>query len=131
VEKLKSNGRSIDLILVEGVPHSKVKELYDKADLAIDQLLCGWYGVFALEMMALGKPAVCYIREEDLAFIPTSMRTELPIISANPDSIYDVLEKAFNLRNELRLIGEKSRAYVEHWHDPLVVAQRTKEIYDG
>jgi glycosyltransferase involved in cell wall biosynthesis len=131
VERLKAKYKDIELILVEGVPHAKVQEVYRKADLAIDQLLLGWYGGFAVEMMALGKPVVCYIREEDLNFIPEQMRNNLPIINANPDTIYNVLAGLVEERDKLHSIGEQSRAYVEMWHDPMKIAKRTKEVYES
>jgi glycosyltransferase involved in cell wall biosynthesis len=131
VERLKGRYKDIELILVEGVPHAKVKDLYRKADLAIDQLLGGWYGGFAVEAMALGKPVVCYIREEDLIFVPGQMKEDLPIVNANPSTIYDVLVGLVEERNKLPSIGEKSRAYVERWHDPMKIAARTKEAYES
>jgi glycosyltransferase involved in cell wall biosynthesis len=131
IERLEGRYRDIELILVEGVSHAKVKDLYRKADLVIDQLLGGWYGGFAVEAMALGKPVVCYIREGDLVFIPGQMKEDLPIVNANPSTIYDVLVGLVEERNKLPTIGEKSRAYVERWHDPMKIAARTKEAYES
>jgi glycosyltransferase involved in cell wall biosynthesis len=130
VNKLKQT-HDIDLVLVEQIPHDKVKELYQQADLAIDQLLCGWYGGFAVEMMALGKPVVCYIRQEDLSFLPAQMKHDMPIINADPHNIYEVLLNAVEERGTLALIGEKGRAFVERWHDPIKIARRTKEVYES
>jgi len=50
--------------------------LSETADLLVDQLLTGWYGAVAVEMMALGKPVVCYLREDDLKFIDSRMRAD-------------------------------------------------------
>jgi len=131
IDRLKDKYKNVVLMLVEGVPHGKVKELYAQADLAIDQLLVGWYGGFAVEMMALGKPVVCYIREEDLKFIPGQMKDDLPIVNANTDTIYEVLSRLVEQQDQLHLIGERSRAYVERWHDPMKIALRTKEVYES
>ena len=130
-EKLKRRYKDVELLLVEGVPHSKVRELYAQADVAIDQLLCGWYGGVAVEMMALGKPVVCYIREEDLKFIPSQMKDDLPLVNANPNTIYEVLSRLVEQQDQLHLIGERSRAYVERWHDPMKIAERMKEAYES
>lgn len=131
VERLKSEYKNVEMMLVENIPHNKVRELYQKADLAIDQLLVGWYGGFAVEMMALGKPVVCYIREDDLKFIPAQMRKDLPIINANPSNIYEVLEQLIEEPEKLTLIGGQGRAYVERWHDPMRIADRMKEVYES
>lgn len=131
VERLRHTYDDIELLLVEGIPHDHTLELYKKADLVVDQLLIGWYGGLAVEAMALGKPVVCYIREEDLKFIPTEMRKDLPIVNANPKNIYEVLMKLVEERDGLPLLGKQSRAYVEKWHDPMRVASRTKEVYES
>jgi hypothetical protein len=131
IVKLKEGGLDVDFIEVENVPHERVREIYEKADLAVDQLLIGWYGGFAVEMMALGKPVICYIREEDLKFIPLEMAGDLPLINADPDTIYDVLKRVIAERGSLRAIGERSRSYVERWHDPLKIAEITKAAYES
>jgi len=131
VERLRDKYKHVELMLVENIPHSKVQELYRQADLAVDQLLIGWYGGLAVEVMALGKPVVCYIREEDLKFIPPRMKKDLPIINANPDNIFEVLKGLVEDREKLNLIGEQSRAYVERYHDPMRIAERMKEVYES
>ena len=35
------------------------------ADLVVDQLVLGWYGAVAVEAMALGRPVLAYIREDE------------------------------------------------------------------
>ena len=97
----------------------------------VDQLLCGWYGGLAVELMALGKPVICYIREADLQFIPAEMRQELPLINATPGTIYDVLKEWLTVRRDrLPQVGRQSRDYVETWHDPLKIAARLKDDYE-
>ena len=62
LERLKTRF-DFELILVEKKTHEEALALYRSADIAIDQVLAGWYGGFAVEMMAMGKPVACYIRE--------------------------------------------------------------------
>ncbi len=131
LEKLKNKHKIVELVLVENIPHDRVRELYSQADLAIDQLLLGWYGVFSVEIMALGRPVVCYIREEDLKYVPAEMRQDMPIINANPSNLFDTLEQVLEERHKLEAIGERSRAYVEKWHDPMKTAQRMKKVYES
>lgn len=132
VERLKAETElDFEFVLVEGLSHKEARRLYERADLLIDQLLCGWYGGLAVELMALGKPVICYIRDEDLKFIPARMREELPIINAGATTIYEVLREWLTARKgELPLVGTRSRAYVENWHDPLKIAARLKGDYE-
>jgi glycosyltransferase involved in cell wall biosynthesis len=132
VERLTAEGVRFEFQLLTGLlPHDEARAAYERADLLVDQLLVGWYGGLAVELMALGKPVVCYLREEDLAFLPAEMRAELPIIRADPLSLYSVL-KAWLTSGPARLheAGDESRAYVERWHDPLRIAGRLKEDYE-
>jgi glycosyltransferase involved in cell wall biosynthesis len=48
----------VDLDLVEGLRHDEARRRYEQADLVVDQLNAGWYGILALEAMALGKPVL-------------------------------------------------------------------------
>lgn len=132
VERLKKEGIPFTFFLVEGISNAEARKLYQKADLLIDQLLCGWYGGVAVEFMAMGKPVICYIRQGDLQFIPEEMRDELPIINANPNSIYEVLREYLTYRKkDLPEIGKRSRKFVEKWHDPLKIAGALKKEYEA
>jgi len=130
LDSLKIEGYKFDLILVEGVSNSEAKKMYQSADILVDQLFAGWYGGLAVELMALGKPVVVYIRDTDLKFIPTEMANDLPFIRANPTNIKDVLKTIINKpRHELISTGRKSRAFVEKWHDPMKIALEIKNDY--
>lgn len=131
VKRLKSEGIRLEFVLVEGVSHAEAMRLYADADLLVDQLLVGWYGGLGLELMALGKPVVCYVREEDLSFIEPEMRSQLPVIRAEPGTIYGVLKECLtSRRHKLAELGALSRTYVERWHDPLRIAASLKEAYE-
>ncbi len=132
ISRLKKEGVALDLILVEGLSHKDARSVYERADLLIDQLLCGWYGGLAVEFMALGKPVICYIRNGDLKFIPEDMRRDLPIINATPATLYSVVKDWLTVRkHELPEVGRRSRAYVDKWHDPLKIAARLKKEYEA
>jgi hypothetical protein len=130
VERLRKEHIRFEFELIENLSHTEARTLYDRADLLVDQLLIGWYGGLAVELMALGKPVVCYLREDDLAFIPPAMRKDLPIIPASPHDIYEVLKRMLTVpRVELQKIGQRSRAFVEEWHDPIKVVQHVISDY--
>jgi hypothetical protein len=131
VNRLKGEGILFDFVLVEGKSNADARLLYEQADLVIDQLLAGWYGGFAVEVMALGKPVISYLRRSDLVFIPPKMLEELPIIEANPTNIYSVLLEWLTIRaDELIIRGTMSRKYVENWHDPAIIASKIKADYE-
>ena len=54
----------VDLRIVEGLRHDEALALYRGADIVIDQLNAGWYGVLAIECLALGKPVLTFLHDE-------------------------------------------------------------------
>lgn len=134
LQKLKARYREkIDIILVEHVPNREALQIYAEADLVIDQILIGWYGGFAVEMMKMGKPVMAFIREEDLKMIPEKMALECrqAIINVDPGNLYERL--CFLLESPETLKGYREAAldYVHHWHDPVYVAGITKSVYES
>lgn len=128
LEKLKSR-YDFELILVEKKTHEEALALYRSADIAIDQVLAGWYGGFAVEMMAMGKPVACYIREQDLKFVPDAMKDDMPILRIDPGNLVDDLAAILERRSQWRNDGEKSRRYVERWHNPDYIARAMLDSY--
>lgn len=129
----KRYGDRMEVILVENLPQAKARQVYAEADLAIDQILIGWYGGFAVEMMKMGKPVMSFIREEDLKFIPEKMAQECrqAIIHVDPGNLYEKL--CFLLENPsvLKKYREAALEYVYRWHDPVYVAGITKTVYES
>jgi hypothetical protein len=118
----------LNFILIEDLKNKEAKEKYKNIDIFIDQLFAGWYGGVAVEVMALGKPVISYIREKDLIYVPKKMRDQLPIINTSPKTVYSTLEKILNTpRNQILYLGKKSRTYVEKWHNPKKIAKRIKK----
>jgi len=127
VENLIEKGFNFEFVLVEGLSNVAAKEKYKTIDVLVDQLFAGWYGGLALEVMALGKPVIVYIREEDLKFIPEGMKADLPFFKTTPDNIELTIKYVLELpRQNLLEIAKKSRDFVERWHDPLKIAERIK-----
>ena len=131
VNRLKAEGVEFDFSLVEQLSNADARKVLEEADLVVDQLLVGWYGGLAVECMALGKPVICYLRDDDLRFVNAEMHDQLPIIRADPDTVYDVLKKYVTAgRAQLAEIGSRGRSYVERWHDSSQIARRLRDDYE-
>ena len=131
VERLLAEGAAFDFELVENMSNAEARQRYERAHLLVDQLLAGWYGGLAVELMALGKPVLSYIRSGDLGFIPDAMREQMPIVGATPDTVYAVLKDWLSRpMAEWRERGLAGRRYVEAWHDPLKIAARLRCDYE-
>lgn len=130
VDKLSVRYNNFEVVYIENVDNMTATSIMRSCDIILDQLLVGWYGGVAVEAMKLGKPVIAYIRESDLVYIPKSMRRELPIINANPDTILSVLENILENPSTLSEISIKSLDYVNKYHDPFKIAKKVLEIYD-
>ncbi|MGS0972992.1 MAG: hypothetical protein ACVCEJ_07155 [Candidatus Izemoplasmataceae bacterium] len=124
INKLKLNYQ-IDFILVEGISNIEAKNIYKTADIIVDQLIVGTYGMLAIESMAYGKPTVCYMRQDLLDFYEEPP----PVYSANIYNIYGKLERLV-MDYELRyILGKAGRKYVEKYHDAYDLAIKSIAIY--
>ena len=131
LEQLGAEGYEFELELVEGIPNDQARRKYEQIDVLIDQLHAGWYGGLAVEAMALGKPVMVYIREEDLQFIPPEMKAELPFIRVTMETVKGDLRQLIRMaREDLYALAQRSRRYVERWHDPLRISEEIKLDYE-
>jgi hypothetical protein len=128
VERLQKRW-PIELLLVRGLPHAEAVPLYRRADFVIDQVLAGWYGAFAVEAMALGKPVGCYLRPADLEHVPPAMRAELPLLRLRPHTLEDDLEALLRRRRDWPAWGRRARAFVLRWHNPRRIAAAMIRAY--
>lgn len=123
-DKLKEEGLEFDVKLLGNMPFDQAMEWYKKCDILVDQIHVGWYGVLAMELMAMGKPVAVYMRP-DLANTPE----DVPIHNINKDNIVDRLRELildFNLRQNLSARG---RDYIGSVSDESVVIPKLIDIY--
>jgi glycosyltransferase involved in cell wall biosynthesis len=119
----------VDLEIVEGLPHDEARRHYEDADIVVDQLNAGWYGLFAIEAMALGKPVVTFLHDEAVARTEEAFGTRVPVVSATADTLVERLRPLVESAEERRRVGAEGRAYVEQVHDADRVVDRLLEIY--
>ena len=125
VAQLQSEGMKIELVLIEKVPFHEVKAMYARADIGIDQMLYGWHGKVSLELMAMGRPVICYL-DEDLV---TRYRPDLPIVNANPRDLVEKLRWLCADGAARERISREGIDYVRRYHDTERVIDQCLEIY--
>jgi glycosyltransferase involved in cell wall biosynthesis len=119
----------LDLDVVEGLPHDEARRRYERADIVVDQLNAGWYGLFAIEAMALGKPVLTFLHDEAVRRTEEAFGVRVPIVSATKDTLADRLRELAAGPDERRRLGAEGRAYVERVHDVDRNADRLLAIY--
>jgi glycosyltransferase involved in cell wall biosynthesis len=119
----------VDLEIVEGLDHREAFERYRRADVIVDQLNAGWYGVFAIEAMALGKPVVTFLHDEAVRRTEEAFGLEVPIVNATRETLVDALRPLVESGGERQRVGAASRAYAEEVHDLERMTDRLLALY--
>jgi hypothetical protein len=130
VDELRAEGVHVELVILERVPNSEVQKVMATVDVVADQLIIGWYAMFALEAMAMGLPVLCYIREDlERLYVTAGLLEsgELPLVKCAPESVKDVIRGLVEDRARLAAIGAASRAFVERHHSLETVGA----VFDG
>jgi hypothetical protein len=130
VQNLRSKGVKVRLELIEGLSKEDAQKKYQEIDLFIDQLVIGWYGVVSLEVMALGKPVICFVEGKGLRFVPPQMLRDLPIINADEMTLEEKILEVMKMDSVQRgNLAERGIRFLQKWHDPRKIAQRVVADY--
>ena len=124
IKTLQAENYPIRFILLENKSNTEVISIIRNANIVIDQLLGETHGIFALESMALGKPVICRIHKNIYQYTP-----DLPIINANPETLYSVLKNLLENPSLRQDIAYKSRYFVEKIHDSRIIAKKLLKLY--
>ena len=125
IERLVREGEKIELVSVQGVSNQKVIELFGSSHIVADQFVAGFHGYTALEAMALGRPVLCFLRNDQMMIDPATC----PIINTRPEEIYSVLKKCLSGQIDLNRLGGNGRRYVEQHYSLEAVAVRLGQLY--
>jgi len=125
VQELKNEGLSFRFMLVENLTNAEARDVYRQASIVVDQLRIGWYGVLAVEAMALGKATISYIRED----LVHHLESDMPLAVADPTTLKNTLRTLITDSEARRRLGERGRAYVERVHDADRVAMQLADMY--
>ena len=130
INELRHSGFKIRLELIEGLSHAEAQKKFEQIDLFVDQLVGGWFGVVSLEVLALGKPVICFFKGKGLRFVPPEMLNEIPIINANELSLKDKILKVIAMNpDQKQFLAERSIKFLRKWYDPRKIAQRVVGDY--
>ena len=132
VDRLNREGYEAELLFLRDVPNRDVRYYQVQADIVVDMLTYGWFGANVREAMMLGKPAVCFLRPEWLEMMRREIPEyvdELPIVSATPETVYDVLKDLIERPEERKEIGLRSRKFAVKWHSSVAAARRFDRLY--
>ncbi len=116
LESLAARGL-IEYRRVEGVPAADMPRVYGEADVVLDQLRIGNYGVAACEAMAAGRVVVSHVSEVVREHAREAAGADLPILEATADSLEQVLLDVLADRDRARALAAQGPAFVRTLHD--------------
>jgi glycosyltransferase involved in cell wall biosynthesis len=99
------------------------------ADVIADQFLDPGYGMFPIEVMALGKPMLTRMSP-----IPDELQTEslrdCPLVDANPENLKDELRRLVTDPQLRRELGEAGREFAVAHHSHAAVGRDWELVLD-
>jgi len=123
-DRLKSEGYPVELIIVRKVPHMEALQIFKSADVCVGKLMMGYYANFQIESMLLGKPTLCFIREDLRPLTP-----DCPIISTTPKNVYENLKRLCDDGGLRESLGRKGVEFVKKEHDNSKIGTRLLRYY--
>lgn len=124
VARLRSEGYPVELITLRKVPHERALAIYKGADISVGKLTMGYYANFQIESMAMGKPTLCYIREDLRKYAP-----DCPIVNTTPETVYENLKQLCENKELREFLGKKGVEFVKKEHDHLRIGKRLVYFY--
>jgi hypothetical protein len=108
---LEARGRIRYLRPAGGSAAGDVAGLVNQADIVVDQIVIGAYGLMSCQAMAAGRLSIANVR--DIGFL----RPECPIIDADPGTLQEVLEVLLDDTASWRDRADWGRKFVTAYHD--------------
>ena len=124
LEQLGADGEAFDLRVLEGVPHDEVRTTLADADILVDNVIAGSYGIASLEAMASGMVAVSNMSEALRRRHP-----DAPVVHVDPDTLHDTLRRLIRDRGERAALAARGRPYVAAVHDADRIAAALEAFY--
>ncbi|MEV8376981.1 hypothetical protein AB0P21_29835 [Kribbella sp. NPDC056861] len=115
---------------ISGVTHSEMPAVIGDADIVVDQLRIGLYGVAAVEALAAGRLCVSYVGSAVRDRMRSLAGREVPIVEADPDSLGAVLTDLLSDRTAAAEQATAGPAFVAELHDGRRSAQALTEWLD-
>ncbi|AXG74939.1 glycosyltransferase family 1 protein [Flavobacterium arcticum] len=113
----------VEIVVTENVPYAEYIQLYDRADILLDQVYGYDQGYNALEAMAKGKVVFTGAETE---FIEHYTLTKPVAINALPNTQTIVKELSYLIENptEITEISKRARIFIENEHNYIKIAQK-------
>jgi hypothetical protein len=125
LRRLAAAGR-INYLAPSAVAHDDMPALVRRADIVIDQIMTGSYGVAAVEGMAAARLVVGFVGAETTAIMPEKP----PIADAPPSAFAATMDEILANRPAYAELAAAGPAFVRRWHSGKASAAALAQFID-
>jgi hypothetical protein len=125
LERLKARGIRFELRLAEGLAQDALRQAILEADIVVDQILIGDFGITTVEAMAASTVPVVYLLDEVREMMP-----DVPVFEVDPDTFEARMHILLGDAELRKSIAARGRAFVETHFDSLSVARAYLDRYE-
>jgi hypothetical protein len=125
IKELERKNVPFEFQLLENLSNEEYQQALQKADIYVDQLIWGAYGVAAQQALQMGKVVVAYLSPERIKLYGD----DVPIQNATINNLSEVLENLISNKALRERISDQSIAYYEKMHKPKNVANNMLSSY--
>ncbi len=125
IDRLKAEGLEFEFRLLEHMSHAEVKSAIRDADVVIDQLLVGDFGIVSVEAMASSRVSVAYLLNDVKQAYP-----DLPVYDVNPGAFVDRMRELIRDRNLRQRLAQAGRPFVKDQFCASAVARHLIGFYE-
>lgn len=132
VDRLRSEGLKVELVLLERVPNDQVAEVMRTVDIHAEQFIFTGYALSGIEGMASGLPVMANLEAEAYTrlFRRYAFLDECPVLSSSPENLADQLRLLVRNPALREALGRAGVAYVEKYHSYAAARHLFGTIYD-
>lgn len=115
LERLHDEG-IIEYRRLPSMPSTEMPSHVRDADIVLDQFGAGCYSVASVEGMAAGRVTIAHVHEQVRAVVRDTLGLEVPMVSATPGTLEQVLRDAVARRDHYRAIAAEGPVFTAAAH---------------
>lgn len=130
LHKLEVDGL-VEYRTARDVAYLEMPSLIESADIVVDQVSMGLYGISSVEAMIAGRIVIAQVGDYIRDYIRGETGWEVPIIEANPETIGRVVTDIVENQDAWVSLANEGRAFAQNVHSPLRVADTLRGFLLG
>lgn len=128
IEKLKEEGLEFEYIRIQNIPRQKALDVYENADIILDQILLPGGGGLTYDSLAMGKVVLTLMANNKY---DQKKSKKCPIVDISEETLYDILKDIIPNQAKRIEIAAMGRPYIEKYHNPKEIVANILNHLDG